>query len=94
MAATVSEVGVIRIEPEPPVKEVQCPSCGGTSRLLHGFVYDDGYAHGIYFVEWCEGPHPRRSVFLTIGLGAFGDGRTPADRVSFGVEWTSTGMSL
>lgn len=87
-------MGVIRIEPEPPVKEVQCANCGGTSRLLHGYVYDDEYAHGIYFLEWCEGPHPRRAAFLTIGLGAFGEHTTAADRLAFGVEWTTAGMGL
>ena len=44
--------------------------CGGTSGLLHGYVYDDN-AHGIYFLEWCDGDHPHSSAFLTIGLGAF-----------------------
>ena len=34
--------------------------------------YDD--AHGIYFLEWCDGGHPHSSAFLTIGLGAFHEG--------------------
>ena len=48
-------------------------TCGGTSRLLHGDVYDDN-AHGIYFLEWCDGGHPHSSAFLTIGLGGFHEG--------------------
>jgi hypothetical protein len=86
-------VGVIRVEPEPPVKQSAC-ACGGTSRLLHGYVYDDEHPHGVYFVEWCEGPHPRRSAFMALGLGTFGEGTTSTDRMSFGLEWTTDGTRL
>ena len=48
-------------------------TCGGTGRLPHGYVYDDN-AHGIYFLEWCDGDHPHSSAFLTIGLGGFHEG--------------------
>jgi hypothetical protein len=44
-------VGAIRIEPEPPVEETTCDTCGGTNRLLHGYVYEDEHPHGLYFVE-------------------------------------------
>jgi hypothetical protein len=87
-------VGTLRIEPEPPLKQSPCEHCGGTNHLLHGYVYEDDYAHGIYFVEWCDGDHPRRAAFLTLGLGAFGDDTQPTDRRSFCVEWRADGMAL
>jgi hypothetical protein len=87
-------VGVVRIEPEPSVKRSQCEQCGGTCHRLHGYVYEDEYAHGIYFVDWCDGDHPRRAAFVTVGLGAFGEGTTSADRLAFGVEWRTDGMTL
>jgi hypothetical protein len=87
-------MGPIRIEPESPVKQSRCEQCGGTNHLLHGYVYEDDYAHGIYFVEWCDGDHPRRAAFLTVGLGAFGEGTTSTDRLAFGVEWRTDGMAL
>jgi hypothetical protein len=87
-------VGVIRIEPEDPVNENPCPTCGGTNRLMHGYVYDDEYAHGIYFLEWCDGDHPHQTGWLTIGLGAFGDGTDASDRNSFCIEWRAEGMRL
>jgi len=87
-------VSSLRIEPEEPVKENRCESCGGTTRLLHGYVYEDEYAHGIYFLEWCDGDHPRRAAFITIGLGAFGEGTDASDRSAFGVEWREDGMAL
>jgi hypothetical protein len=66
----------------------------GTSHLLHGYVYEDEFAHGIYFVDWCDGDHPRRSAFLTLALGAFGEGTTSADRLAFGIEWRTDGIAL
>lgn len=68
--------------------------CGGTNRLMHGYVYEDERAHGVYFLEWCDGDHPHKSAFLTIGLGAFGDGGDASGRNSFCVEWRAQGMRL
>jgi hypothetical protein len=87
-------VGTIRIEPEPPVKETRCEACGGTNRLLHGYVYEDEHPHGVYFVEWCDGRHPEKAAFLTVGLGAFGDKSDKRDRAAFCVAWREEGMSL
>jgi len=87
-------VGVIRIEPEDPVKDSPCLTCGGTNRLLHGYVYDDEDAHGIYFLEWCDGEHPAKAAFLTIGLGEFGEGSSAADRKSVCIQWHGEGMGL
>jgi hypothetical protein len=86
--------GVILIEPAGAVKENPCANCGGTNRLLLGYAYEDGYAYGVYFVEWCDGQHPHRSAFFTIGLGSWGDGTDATDRMSFGIEWRAAGMRL
>jgi hypothetical protein len=87
-------MGLIRIEPEPPVKESRCETCGGTNRFLHGYVYDDESAHGIYFLEWCDGNHPDHAAFLTVGLGEFGEGTTASDRAAICVQWRAEGMGL
>jgi hypothetical protein len=87
-------VGAIRIEPESPIENSRCDQCAGTNHLLHGYVYEADHPHGIYFVEWCDGDHPRRAAFLTLGLGAFGEGTTSAERVAFSVEWRTDGMAL
>ncbi len=87
-------VGEIRIEPELPVKETTCDSCGGTNRLMHGYVYEEGYAHGVYFLEWCDGDHPQKGAFLTVGLDAFGDETDAKDRKAFCIEWRADGMRL
>jgi len=85
---------MIRIEPEDPVKENPCPTCGGTNRLLHGYVYDDEDARGLYFLEWCDGDHLHKSAFLTIGFGAFDEGSDVSDRRSVCIEWRQQGMRL
>jgi hypothetical protein len=87
-------MGAIAVEPEPPVTESRCERCAGTVRQAHGYVYEDGDAHGIYFVEWCDGDHPERAAFIAIGLGAFGEGSGPEDRLSFGIDWRAAGMAL
>jgi hypothetical protein len=33
-------------------------------------------------------------LFVTVGLGAFGEDTTSADRLAFGVEWQTHGMAL
>jgi hypothetical protein len=85
---------VITIEVEGQVKESRCGACAGTNRLAHGYVHDDGEPHGIYFLEWCDGDHPRRAAFLTLGLGAFAEGTSAADRRAFCIEWRAEGMAL
>lgn len=87
-------VGEILIEVEDEVRVARCEGCGGTDRRAQGFVYDDGDAHGIYFVEWCDGDHGPRAAFLTLGLGEFADGSGPDDRMAFGIEWRAEGMTL
>jgi hypothetical protein len=87
-------MALIRIEPEPPIKEQPCATCRGVNRLMHGYVYDSGNPHGIYILEWCDGDHPSRAAFLTVGLGRFEDGTGREDRHSFCIEWTATGMYL
>ena len=61
---------------------------------MHGYVYDDEYAHGIYFLEWCDGDQPQKAAFLTIGLGAFGKYTDPAEQNSSCIEWRADGMRL
>lgn len=85
---------MIRVEAGPDVKETRCDSCGGTNRVLHGLVYEDEYAHGVYFVEWCDGEHAGREAFMTVGLGRFGAGSDPSGRSAFGIEWRQNGMTL
>jgi hypothetical protein len=87
-------MAAVRVEPEPPIKENRCESCGGTNRLLHDYVYEDDQPCAIYFLEWCDGQHPRRTAFLTLGLGAFEDETNASDRSAFCIEWRAEGLAL
>ena len=59
----------------------QCECCGNTTLSSHGFLYEEGEARGLYFAQWTEG-HPERGLLLTVSLGSWGEGSTPAQRRS------------
>lgn len=92
--AKVLDVSAMRIEPEDPIKDNPCRRCGGTNRLMHGYVHEDEQPRGIYFLEWCDGDHSDNAAFLTIGLGAFGENSSGVDRRSVCIEWRRQGMRL
>jgi hypothetical protein len=78
----------------PPPHAVSFPLASLCRVTLHGYVYEDDSAHGVYFIEWCDGLHPDRAAFMTVGLGAFGARTDGRDRAAFCVAWRSEGMSL
>ena len=61
-----------------------CADCGGTTRTFTRFVYMDGNPYAIYFARFSDN-HPESEVALAIGLGEFGEGSDPTQRVSFGL---------
>src|SRR5260370_3971869 len=69
-----------------PLNESRRVASGGTSRLMHGYVYDDN-AHSISFLEWCDGDHPHSATFPTTSLGAFHEGSDAHYRNAFSIEW-------
>jgi hypothetical protein len=86
---------VVRLEAEQSFKTSRCENCGGTTALIHGFIYGDEEPHGVYFVEWCEGAHDGRAAFLTVSLGKYGTDAVAADeRVAFCIEMRCDGMRL
>jgi hypothetical protein len=48
----------------------------------------------IYFVDWCEQHEEPRCAFLTLGIGDWDEGSSPADRRSVCVQVRPEGMSL
>jgi hypothetical protein len=63
--------------------------------MILGYVYANEEPHGVYYVDWCEGPHDTRAAFVTLSLGKYGDdAATAADRVVFGIETRCEGMAL
>jgi hypothetical protein len=83
----------IRIEPEGQIREAACTECAGTNRLLHGYVYEEDEARGLYFVEWCDGDHPVRRAFISLGLGDF-SAEEGGERFAFCIEWRDEAMRL
>ena len=84
----------VRVEPSGKMSTVACPKCGGTSHRIHGYVYADEAANGVYFLDWCEGRHGPRIAWLTLSLGTWGEGIEGAHRSAFGIEWRDAGMAL
>lgn len=63
--------------------------------MILGFIHADGDAHGVYYVDWCEGPHETRSAYITVSLGVNGsDEAGGADRWAYCVETRCEGMRL
>lgn len=87
-------MAVLRVEPGEQQKDAPCAECGGTMRRVHGFVYADDQPYGVYYLDWCEGPHDSRIAWLTLSLGAWDDDSTAADRSAFAIHWRDEGMAL
>jgi hypothetical protein len=88
-------VAIVRVEAEPQIKHSRCERCNGTTWMILGYVYADEEPHGIYYVDWCEGPHDHRAAFVTVSLGNYGDqAATGADRLAFCIETRCNGMAL
>jgi hypothetical protein len=69
-----------------------CECCGRRAPSVVGFVTDDGDAFAVYYAGWTEGH--ARGVSLIIGVGAWDDDATPADRRSFGLRSWLSGEAL
>ena len=75
---------MIEIEFEEP-KKVRCECCGNTSTRLTRFVYQDGDAFSIYYVQFTEG-HPEKAAYVIIGLGEWNEDVGPEKRTAFPVK--------
>ena len=75
---------MIRIECEAPTTS-RCPCCGNVTLRLTRFVYSDDNAHAVYYAAFTPG-HAEKRLCGLIGLGEWGEGSQPADRVAFPFE--------
>lgn len=79
---------MLRIEFEEPT-ETRCVCCGNTTARFTRFVYQDDNAFAVYYAQYTRG-HAGGDVNGLIGLGAWGEGAEPKDRVAFAVKiWTN-----
>lgn len=85
---TLGVIQVLTFEFEEP-SYFNCACCGRVTIRLTRFVYSDGDAHAVYYAQFTAG-HPQRRVSGLVGLGGWGEGTEPADRVAFPFElWTT-----
>ncbi len=73
---------MLSIEFEPPRTAEPCACCGGQTTALTRFVYEDGNAHAVYLASYSDN-HAERVVSVALGLGEWGDGASPDQRVAF-----------
>jgi len=59
-----------------------CSCCGETSVNLSGFVYRGGDARAVYWAGMTSG-HEKRVIEVAVGIGEWGDGTSPDDRIGF-----------
>jgi hypothetical protein len=65
---------------EPTSKTCEC--CGGVTRSLTRFVYEDGDAYAIYYARFGV-THEPRIVEAVVSIGQWEEGSGPWDRVAF-----------
>lgn len=75
----------LEIEFGEPIKAFNCKCCGNQTQSVNGFLYNDKYAHGIYFARWTEG-HLPKEITLTICIGEWGDDCNPNNRDSINLR--------
>ena len=66
-----------------------CSCCGNEACIGNGFVYKNGDAHAAYCAMWSI-YHPDGGVNIAIGIGEWGDERSPGDRTCFALIIQST----
>ena len=79
----------ITIEPGEAKEPTYCECCGNKTETVHGFVYNNNDAFAVYFASWTIG-HSSKAVTIAIGLGDWGEGATPKQRHSIGLECRTT----
>ena len=79
---------MIEIEFETPTVD-KCECCGQEEVRLTRFVYQNGDAFAVYYAKFTK-HHSDKVVHGLIGLGEWGDGKGPKDRIAFPFRiWTN-----
>lgn len=83
---------MIEIELE-PAEARTCECCGSSYTSLTRFVLKDGAAHAVYFAR-LDDAHQSSRIHCLLGLGEWGEGASPQDRVAFALHiWEAGGNS-
>lgn len=56
------------------------------SRTVWGYLYADGTARAVYYVQWTMGEVARHGANVDLLMGEWGDGSTPEQRVAVSLE--------
>lgn len=72
----------VRVEPSGSNDFGPCGCCGSMSRTVWGYLYEEGMARCVYYVQWTLDQVPRHGANIDLLLGSWGDDSTPDDRVA------------
>lgn len=67
-----------------------CECCGELSRTVSGFVYRDGDATAVYFVQWTVGGVESHGAHFDVIVGEWGEESGPSDRSAVSLKFRYT----
>ncbi len=91
--AAACERGAFEVEYCQPLQSDPCPCCGGTTTTLNRFVKREGIPFAMCRITFAEGhlDEPARGI---LGIGEFGEGTDPHQRVAFGIALNPGGVMV
>ena len=87
------EPAPFEIEYCPSIHAASCPCCGGTTTTLNRLVKRDGLPFAMCRISFAEA-HPQNPARAILGIGEFGEGTRPDQRVAFGLSLKPDGVML
>lgn len=76
---------MLTVEYDAPRDHGPCPCCGGHTTSLTRFVHKDGNAHAVYLATYSDN-HPEKIVSIAAGIGEWGEGTSPKDRIAVALQ--------
>ncbi|MGV3755652.1 MAG: hypothetical protein ACO1QS_09750 [Verrucomicrobiota bacterium] len=88
-----SNNGELEIDYCAPLHAGMCECCRGTTTTLNRMVTRDGFPYSICQITYAE-THPKEPARGIIGIGEFGEGTSPRQRVAFGISLRPVGIMV
>jgi hypothetical protein len=70
-----------------------CHCCGKDSVTVHGFIYRNDEPYGVYYSGWAI-THPKHYVSVAVAVGQWDENSSIADRISFGINVSSSASEI
>jgi hypothetical protein len=77
----------LRVEPSGSNDVGPCECCGAMSRTVWGYLYENGDARCVYYVQWTLDQVERHGANIDLLIGSWGEDATAEDRVAVSLEY-------